>query len=335
MKKSLIIIFSFLLVFSFVMGDSYELLSLNNTSTVEKIVDSTSRASCGTTINTNTVLTNDLINCGGNGINIGASGIILDCNGHIIDGINADTRGIYSLNYNNIEIKNCIIQEFTEGIVINGGYGVTIQNIEAKNNINGIHLQGNAYYNYLFENNLAYNIDGLKIEDSSANAIINNILQNNSANGILVIRSSANNFSGNTFLDNTINGYERADSNGNFWNLNITGNFWDDIESNPGYPDYYIISGPGDGIDWHPLNSPPHDEDRDGTPDFEDNCVYTFNPTQKDFDRDGVGDWCDNCIMTSNFDQEDLNGNYVGDVCEGLNYVCSIRQRTKLKPYMV
>jgi len=41
-------------------------------------------------------------------------------------------------------------------------------------------------------------------------------------------------------------------STGNLWDNGVVGNYWDDFEFNPGYPDYYEIYGDGDGIDHYP-----------------------------------------------------------------------------------
>lgn len=38
---------------------------------------------------------------------------------------------------------------------------------------------------------------------------------------------------------------------------------------------------------------PPPDQDKDGIPDFRDNCVSTANPDQQDIDRDGIGTVCE------------------------------------------
>ena len=37
---------------------------------------------------------------------------------------------------------------------------------------------------------------------------------------------------------------------------------------------------------------PPPDRDKDGIPDFRDNCPDVYNPDQKDIDENGVGDAC-------------------------------------------
>lgn len=38
---------------------------------------------------------------------------------------------------------------------------------------------------------------------------------------------------------------------------------------------------------------PPPDKDKDGVPDFSDNCANVANPDQGDIDRDGIGSACD------------------------------------------
>ncbi|MFH1721394.1 MAG: hypothetical protein ABH950_02180, partial [Candidatus Altiarchaeota archaeon] len=58
--------------------------------------------------------------------------------------------------------------------------------------------------------------------------------------------------------NNTVNAYEISGALNNHWNLSDIGNFWDDFEINEGYPDTYIVPGPGDGVDYHPnKNYPP------------------------------------------------------------------------------
>lgn len=73
----------------------------------------------------------------------------------------------------------------------------------------------------------------------------------------------------------------------------------------------------------------PEDQDGDGVPDDEDNCVSVANPDQADSDGDGTGDACDtdgdndgspneadNCPDVPNPDQLDLDGDGIGDACD-------------------
>ena len=123
--------------------------------------------------------------------------------------------------------------------------------------------------------------------------------------------------------------------------------------------------GQGDVCDKSPLpkkvepkpkkkESPPKpaDADKDGVPDFRDNCRSKYNPDQKDSDGDGIGDVCDstpkpvqkptppkevkkpvapkpadtdkdgvpdandNCRTKYNPDQKDSDADGIGDVCD-------------------
>jgi hypothetical protein len=42
-----------------------------------------------------------------------------------------------------------------------------------------------------------------------------------------------------------------------------------------------------------PPPPPPPDQDKDGVPDFRDNCVSAANPDQRDVDQDGIGTVCE------------------------------------------
>ena len=85
-------------------------------------------------------------------------------------------------------------------------------------------------------------------------------------------------------------------------------------ELNNGNENYYFVEPDGD---------------KDGIPDYRDNCVNVANQDQKDvykndkgdacedFDRDGVMNFEDNCPDETNQHQRDDDGDGIGDACDG------------------
>lgn len=49
-----------------------------------------------------------------------------------------------------------------------------------------------------------------------------------------------------------------------------------------------------------PVPPPPPDRDKDGVPDFKDNCPDVYNPDQADSDHNGIGDACDKAWIEYN-----------------------------------
>src|SRR5439155_25113389 len=96
--------------------------------------------SCGSNINSDAVLTNDLLNCQGNGLNITASNVLLDCQNHIISG-NKSNVGIFVKNMNNITIKNCLVQNFGAGIYLEFVSQAQLENNTVSKDSSGIIFQ--------------------------------------------------------------------------------------------------------------------------------------------------------------------------------------------------
>ena len=70
-----------------------------------------SSVSCGQLITESALVTNDLLDCLGNGLVIGASGITLDLDGHTIDGTGLGV-GILNNGFDDVTITNGFVQEF-------------------------------------------------------------------------------------------------------------------------------------------------------------------------------------------------------------------------------
>jgi hypothetical protein len=93
---------------------------------------------CGQTVTTNAVLTQDLT-CAGPGVIVGASGVTIDLNGHTLTGdrvLNHD--GIDGGFAYDVTIKNGVVRNFDDGIFVVGAVGdVSISNVVSTGNVRG------------------------------------------------------------------------------------------------------------------------------------------------------------------------------------------------------
>ncbi|MCD4760041.1 right-handed parallel beta-helix repeat-containing protein [archaeon] len=205
---------------------------------------------------TNNIVTNNTIT------NIQDNGITMDhgSENNFINSnwISACSTGIWleSNAPNNIVSYNFISNIINHGILIKNSpsneiFGNTINN----GMINGIWALDSS--NLDLKNNLITNSGGgIRLTRSDTDEISKNNLDNNHY-GIYLDVAESNLFWGNNFSNNVYhNAFEEVDGINNDWNFGKFGNNWDDFESNPGYPNYYEISGPGDGIDWQPYLAP-------------------------------------------------------------------------------
>jgi len=136
---------------------------------------------CGAIITRDIVLSANLI-CNVTALTIGANNVTLDCDGYTIKG-NLTGRGIYIPNtnsVNNTEIKNCIIENFSEGIWLgqNSGY-INVTNNVLSLNGNGITL---ISYNTTIKSNTLFSNRVAAISISTQayqDTIVDNVIYNN------------------------------------------------------------------------------------------------------------------------------------------------------------
>jgi hypothetical protein len=73
-------------------------------------------------------------------------------------------------------------------------------------------------------------------------------------------------------------------------------------------------------------SDPAADGDGDGTPDVDDVCAATADPTQADADGDRVGNACDSCASVANPSQANGDGDTLGDACDNCPVVTNENQ---------
>ncbi len=196
---------------------------------------------CGITLYQNTKLDND-VQCNDTAFFMGADDITLDCDGHTLTGNATGSNvfvtgfGVLSENRVNITIKNCIIQNFTNGIKFYSTNKSFLLNNTALENAHGFGLvfssgnnltsntakdnDGSGFVlvisnnNVLTKNNAQDNEVGFTIAHTSNNNILKNNRATNNADGFWVQISSNNTFSSNKANENS-HGFFLADSSSN------------------------------------------------------------------------------------------------------------------------
>ena len=137
---------------------------------------------CGQTITIDTTLTGNVGPCPNNGLIIGANRITLDLGGFRIFGTpsSGDGAGVLLQGRQSVTIRNGTVTDFDGGVVILGGGRNTVRAIAARNNIGAAFgTTGPA----------ALYGDGILIQGSTSNTILDNVAENNGPfSGIGVIR---------------------------------------------------------------------------------------------------------------------------------------------------
>ena len=152
---------------------------------------------------------------------IKADNIVLDCNGTVLNGSGYDFKeypryrfGIVNIKHRNVEIKNCVVQNFFDGILLIKTKHCKIHNNTLRDNNNGIVID-NTYpyyeekiekrnftqipspgYNHVYDNLLVSNSQGINLIFTMNNLVFGNEIHN-SVHGILVQGSHKNTITAN------------------------------------------------------------------------------------------------------------------------------------------
>jgi parallel beta-helix repeat protein len=111
----------------------------------------------------------------------------------------------------------------------------------------------NSKFNNIYNNNFLGNNFGIYLDGySTKNRISENLFENNNL-GIDLSDSQNNLVWLNKFIGNVQSAVEANMYRTNYWNFSNIGNYWDDFESNPGFPNYYEIPGTGTEKDYSPV----------------------------------------------------------------------------------
>ena len=161
------------------------------------------KCECSDTIVEGQVMWYDLENCLADGLVIGRSNISLDCDNHLIDGnsISSD-YGVYIYGKKNVDIRNCEITDFSDGIGVFYGY----------------------YRNSLINNDIHDNGVGINLDTSSDHLVYDNKLNNNYQSGISLFPGSNNNLLSYNEVSNNNWGIYVLDSSDNTFNYNLIDN---------------------------------------------------------------------------------------------------------------
>jgi parallel beta-helix repeat protein len=99
---------------------------------------------CGQTVTRSVVLTEDLVDCPGDGIRIGADGVAVDCGGHLIAGTGSG-RGIVVTDLHRATVRNCLVRGFDRGIDLSASRPETAAKGSTGHRIAGNTLTGNRH----------------------------------------------------------------------------------------------------------------------------------------------------------------------------------------------
>jgi parallel beta-helix repeat protein len=190
--------------------------------------------SCGDTISSSgeVVLENDLTGCTGHGIQINAYNVVFNCDGHTIAG-DGDTGNyaVYTSYENNVTIKNCLLRNFSNGILVTDDDTTIINNTIMNIFDSGVYAYAGARMNITNNTFKDYQEGGSKRgvyrKYFEGAEVSNNIFSNMSAGSGLNLDRSGATCSDNRIFGNIVSG--------NRWGIFISECTNTDIYNNTAY----------------------------------------------------------------------------------------------------
>lgn len=219
---------------------------------------------CGQVLTQNTKVANDLLNCPGDGLVIGASNIKLDLRSHLIDGDGlGNDAGIDNTGgFDNVEITNGTIQQFSQGVYLVGASSNQIDRLETLSNILGILLESGSNNNSV-ERNLVHDnerVGGILVDGTTGNVLSRNTVYNNGAVGIGGVSIGAFNstnieISLNNVFDNVHSGIKLLNTNTSLVKGNTSNtNGFDGIETSGGSTGNVLLDNEASGNGWNGID---------------------------------------------------------------------------------
>jgi parallel beta-helix repeat protein len=162
------------------------------------------------TINTSDIyILNQSINVSGDGITINASNATLDCAGYSITG-NGSGIGIQT-EFDNVIVQNCIITNFSTGILFANNILGTITNNAVNLTIDGLFVS-NSSNNTISSNSIEFSAVGITLDSATDSLVNDNAIDSNSNYGIYLSSSANNTFEFNAAENNDWDFYSEAGS---------------------------------------------------------------------------------------------------------------------------
>ncbi|HSF98967.1 MAG TPA: right-handed parallel beta-helix repeat-containing protein, partial [Ornithinibacter sp.] len=160
---------------------------------------------CGQLVTESTLVTNDLLNCPGDGLVIGADRVILDLGSHTIDGVALGT-GVRNEGFGSVTIRNGTIQEFDRGVELleETRLGVVSDLSIRQNEVAGIELfDAGALLggNVISGNTVEENGGGILLVSGTRGTVVRgNTLTRNGGAALLLRTADSNRLEGNHII---------------------------------------------------------------------------------------------------------------------------------------